>query len=395
LERRQDAIVGLERCFAAAALHLEESAVARLQQSVLERTLRKFDTAGDALASRAGRLLPSPGLSAAAVTEPLRAVLAVLLRCAGSERVSAQDLLDLARGDAGTAVAVLAEAFGAPAAPGLPQWYVRLARLLQGLVLPDAFFWLLQCFDSGTDFNSTPIGLLQAKLRVYCEVLAHSFVQFHLVERVLQAAEEPTQRQQLLAALLRALHGLVAGRSLARPGRLIGRGVSFDFMRVGYRFVAPLVRKLIDGSPHAAEAGRLLRRTCSLLSWLLVHAEADGNSFLGDSSRPLAHEWLLRALGVGTPPGCLLPLLALAANSLALQPGAEIPAALEPALGSLREQALADGHRCGPLTCPGRATLVGLSFALPSLVEEVASGSPLASLDGCYGGDREEEGEQR
>ncbi|CAE8597631.1 unnamed protein product [Polarella glacialis] len=314
LEERQVCVVGIERCLAAAAALFDADAQRRLQQTVLERTLRRFDESGDALAAKASLEVLLPGQSAATATEPLRAVLALLLRCVGTERITAKELLELVRGDVAVAVAVIAEGLAAPRPVGLPLWSLQLCRMLQQLTSPDVSTWLMQRADPSMDFSATPMAEFRAKQLVHCQVVALAVVQFDVLGHALLAAEQPAQRQPILAALIRAVHSLVGSRDLMGPGRLISRCVAFDFMRLGFRFLAPFARKLID-EVHAREPAKTLRLTCRVLSWLLVHAEADGNPFLAESLRPLAVEWLMRALGKSNAQGdCLLALLALTAN---------------------------------------------------------------------------------
>ena len=63
------------------AERLDEGAQQRLAQTVLERTLRRLDETSDAIAKKASRELLRRGLtSAQQCTQPLRALLALLLR---------------------------------------------------------------------------------------------------------------------------------------------------------------------------------------------------------------------------------------------------------------------------------------------------------------------------
>merc|ERR1719326_2777267 len=99
LEERTVSIIGLERCLSLTVQSLDSAAYERMQKSVLERTLQRFDQTGDALATQASQTLLFPSQTVAATTEPLRAVFTMLVRCVGEGRLSVTDLLDLARGD--------------------------------------------------------------------------------------------------------------------------------------------------------------------------------------------------------------------------------------------------------------------------------------------------------
>ncbi|CAE7419296.1 KCNB2, partial [Symbiodinium sp. CCMP2456] len=63
-------------------------------------------------------------------TQPLRSLLALLIRCVGQDKITAQELLDLCGADVALAVAVIAEALIAPRPPGLPLWPLQLCSLL-------------------------------------------------------------------------------------------------------------------------------------------------------------------------------------------------------------------------------------------------------------------------
>jgi len=370
LEEKQDCVIGLERCLALGSQSLEPAAIDRLQRSVLDHTLRRFDAAGDALATKATQLLLCPSHETAKVTEPLRAVLALLLRCSGSERITGRDLLELVRGDVALAVAVIAEALGSPKPAGLPLWSVRLVQLLHQLSSPDSFVWLLQRAEPGKDFNATSIAEMQDRQFNHSFAVALSVVQFNTLDHCVSAAEEPTQRQSILVATLRAVHSLVAGQSLKRPGWLLSRWVALDFARLGYRFLAPLVRKLVDGSQNP-EPARLLRHTCLTLSWLLFHAESDGVSFLSVSLRPLATEWAMRAFTARLPPETLAALLTLAVNCGAVDRGGPLRALVEPAVSQLKGSVEDYARRCGgAITAIGNDGLCELGFHIPSDIDE-------------------------
>lgn len=384
LQEQEDAVIGLERCLGVATQNLDPAAVERLQRSVLERTLRKFNAAGDALAAKATQLLLRPGQSITVVTEPLRAVLALLLRCIGTESITSKELLELVRRDIAVAVALLTEALGVIKPAGLPLWPKKLAHLLYHLTTPDTFIFLLQCADPGKSFNDTPIVELQAKQIAHSHVIALCFVQFNVLDRTLHAAEDPAQRQSILTKLIRAVHNLVGGHGLVEPGRLLSRYITLEFMRFGFRFLAPFMRKLVDES-RRAESIKLLRQTCSTLSWLLVHAEVDLNTFLATSLVPLATEWLMRGLSHGLPSEGLASIVTLAANcgSLASSTPASVQLVTQiyPIVEKLRVQVEGDALRRYAITLAGHAGLSSLGFVLPTTGMEAESGYYLDALD--------------
>jgi len=284
-----------------------------------------------------------------------------LFRCVGIERVGARELLELARGDVALAVAVASEALGAAIPAGLPQWSARLAHILQQLATPDSCIYLLQCAEPGKDFNSTPIEDIQTKQITHCHIVAISFVQFNTFDRALHAAEGPAHRHVILSELLRAAHSLAGSRGHFEPGRLISRCFAFDFMRLGFRFLAPFVRKLIDTSA-GAEAGRLLRHTCRALSWLLVHSELDGNLLLANSLKPLVSEWTLRSASRGTPAASLAVLFMLAGNAGALE---DLHSFTE-AEGQVQEQLQGILRRRCAMTSVCQSSLEARGYSIPS-----------------------------
>ncbi|CAJ1330741.1 unnamed protein product, partial [Effrenium voratum] len=91
LLEREDSICGVEMCLGLAAENLDAAAQQRLAQTVLERTLRRLDETGAAIATQASTNLLKRALltTAKECTQSLRALLALLFRCVG-ERVSAQ-----------------------------------------------------------------------------------------------------------------------------------------------------------------------------------------------------------------------------------------------------------------------------------------------------------------
>eukprot|EP00434_Breviolum_minutum_P001122 symbB.v1.2.000980.t1/scaffold43.1/size391093/9 len=316
LLEREDSIIGVELCMGIAQ-QLDPSAQQRLAQTVLERTLRRLDQTGDAIAAKASRELLSRGLvtTPKECTQPLRSLVALLLRCVGEERVGAQELLELTKGDVALAVALVAEGLAAPKPPGLPLWPMRLCIMPQQLTSPDVFTSLVQCAEPSLDFNQLPMHEFRARQLAHCQVIALSYVQFDVLGRALQAAEDQTQRQAVLSALIRAVYSLVGSADLTSPGRILSRCMSMDFMRLGFRFIAPFGRKLIEDSGNK-DAAKVLRMLCRTFSWLLVHAGFDGSPFLADSMKPLAAEWLLRASKRGdTINKAMLALAILAANT--------------------------------------------------------------------------------
>ena len=331
-----------------------QDAQERLQRSVLERTLQKFDAAGDALAARASLLLLRPGHKAVEVTTALRTVLTLLLRCVsggafGAGRLTGRDLLELVRGDVALAVAVATEALAAPAPPGLPRWGTKLAQMLHQLTTPEAFHFLLQWAEPELDYNATPIEELHARQLLHSRVLALSFVQFDVLDRALKAAEDPAQRQAIMASLFRAVYNIIGNTALEEPGRLLSRNVALDFMRFGFRFLAPYMRKLLE-DPKGVESVRLLRHACRTLSWLVYHAEADGSSFMSEALRPLASEWALRGCAKGASPPVLAALVVLTANCGALGGSASAPGAAPlPSAGQLLCEASAAMETCRDL----------------------------------------------
>lgn len=296
LLEREDSIIGVEMCMGLAAQHLDEAGQRRLQQTVLERTLRRLDQTGEEMAAKASSELLQRGLltTPKECTQPLRSLLALLVRCIGQDKISAQELLDLCGADVALAVAVIAEALIAPRPPGLSLWPLQLCSLLQQLTSPDVFAWLMQRAEPTLDFNEIPMASFRARQLAHSQVIALSYVQFDVLGRALHAAEEQSQRQAVLAALIRALQSLIGSVDLAGPGRLLSRCMALDFMRLGFRFIAPFGRKLIEEC-HAAETAKLLRLLCRTFCWLLLHAEFDGSMFLSDSFKPVAAEWLMRA----------------------------------------------------------------------------------------------------
>ncbi|CAK9082925.1 Potassium voltage-gated channel subfamily B member 2 [Durusdinium trenchii] len=316
LLEKEDSIVGVELCMGLAQ-DLDAAARQRLSHMVLERTLRRMDHTGDEIATKASRELLLRGLvtSPKECTQPLRSLLALLLRCEGEECIGAQELLELTKGDVALAVALVAEALAAPKPPGLPLWPLRLCTMLQQLTSPDVFCALVQAADPSVDFSQLPMADFRQRQLIHCQVIALSYVQFDVLGRALQAAEDQSQRQALLSALIRALHSLVGSCDLTSPGRLLSRCMSMDFLRLGFRFLAPFGRKLIEDSGNR-DAAKVLRMLCRTFSWLMVHAGFDGSPFLAESLKPLAAEWLLRANKRGdTVKKAQLALAILAANT--------------------------------------------------------------------------------
>jgi len=376
-EEKEVAVVALERCLSLACASLDSGAVERLQASVLERVLRNLDAAGDALAAKASQTLLLPGLSVAQTTEPLRALMALLLRCTGAPGLPADQLLELARGDVALAVAVIAEAVRDEPV-GLPQWSAGLMQALHQLTTPDAFVALLRLTDPDRDFGGVAMADLADRQLEHSRALALSLVQFDLLDRALLAAERKEQRQLVVAALIRALHNLTAGKRLVEPGRLLSRWVALDFSRFGFRFLTPLVRKLIADS-HAPEAARLLRHVCRTLSWLLVHSEFDGSTLLAESLRPIASEWALRGLSA-SPPAALAALLVLAGNCGGLE--GRLLGEAEGAAHRVCEDVSVELGRCPALTALGESGLVGLGFDVSPALREDACEENLADEGG-------------
>lgn len=316
LGEREDSIIGVELCMGLAQ-QLEITAQQRLAQTVLERTLRRLDSTGDVIAAKAsGQLLcRSLDITLKECTQPLRSLLALLLRCVGEEQIGAQELVELTKGDVALAVAVVAEALAASKPPGLPLWPMRLCIMLQQMTSPDVFAMLVQSAEPSLDFNQLPMHEFRARQLAHCQVIALSYVQFDVLGRALQAAEDQLQRQAVLSALIRAVHSLVGSSDLTSPGRILSRCMALDFMRLGFRFIAPFGRKLIEDAGNK-ESAKVLRMLCRTFSWLLVHAGFDGSPFLADSMKPLSAEWLLRASKRGdTVNKALLALALLAANA--------------------------------------------------------------------------------
>ncbi|CAK0848782.1 unnamed protein product [Prorocentrum cordatum] len=212
----------------------------------------------------------------------------------------------------------------------------------------------------------------------HSRALALSLVQFDLLDRALLAAERKEQRQLVVAALIRALHNLTAGKRLVEPGRLLSRWVALDFSRFGFRFLTPLVRKLIADS-HAPEAARLLRHVCRTLSWLLVHSEFDGSTLLAESLRPIASEWALRGLSA-SPPAALAALLVLAGNCGGLE--GRLLGEAEGAAHRVCEDVSVELGRCPALTALGESGLVGLGFDVSPALREDACEENLADEGG-------------
>eukprot|EP00927_Polykrikos_kofoidii_P034138 TRINITY_DN28977_c0_g1_i1.p1 TRINITY_DN28977_c0_g1~~TRINITY_DN28977_c0_g1_i1.p1 ORF type:complete len:660 (+),score=122.23 TRINITY_DN28977_c0_g1_i1:74-2053(+) len=315
LEEQSDSAEGLAHCLALAAQVVDEQALERLRKTVVERTLRRLDAAGDALAARAAEQLLKPGRSSASVTSPIRSLLALLMRCEGAQNLSGRELLDLTNGDVALAVAVAAEALGSPKPTDMPQWPKTMAKIIYQLTTPDAFGWLLKRGAAEEDLNSTPIVELHRRRLEHCRVVAFCFVQFDVVSCALRASEDASMREVVLASVVRAMHNLVGLTELVEPGRLLSRSVALDFMRLGYRFVVPLVRKLIDNSANYVSQVYPLRLICSTFSWLLVHSEADESELLQDSLHPVSAEWCLRAVSRGSVPiAGMSALIVLAAN---------------------------------------------------------------------------------
>eukprot|EP00913_Durusdinium_trenchii_P027594 g25882.t1 len=280
LLEKEDSIVGVELCMGLAQ-DLDAAARQRLSHMVLERTLRRMDHTGDEIATKASRELLLRGLvtSPKECTQPLRSLLALLLRCEGEECIGAQEppkrlahpnLLELTKGDVALAVALVAEALAAPKPPGLPLWPLRLCTMLQ----------------------------------------------------------------------------------------------SMDFLRLGFRFLAPFGRKLIEDSGNR-DAAKVLRMLCRTFSWLMVHAGFDGSPFLAESLKPLAAEWLLRANKRGdTVKKAQLALAILAANTGAAS--APPTRQLEIVLDRLAHDPLFDFteelQRWGAFTQQGVDTFYSLGF---------------------------------
>eukprot|EP00747_Dinoflagellata_sp_TGD_P051663 gnl/TRDRNA2_/TRDRNA2_147469_c0_seq1.p1 gnl/TRDRNA2_/TRDRNA2_147469_c0~~gnl/TRDRNA2_/TRDRNA2_147469_c0_seq1.p1 ORF type:complete len:631 (+),score=84.23 gnl/TRDRNA2_/TRDRNA2_147469_c0_seq1:45-1937(+) len=392
LEEKQDALVGLERSLALAAQCLDAAAVANLTQSVVERTLRVLDATGNQLSMQATRQLLRPGTVVAELTEPLRAVLALLLRCCGIERFTVRELLDLTRRDVALAMAVMSEALGAAKPAGIPQWSAKMANMLHQMTNPDTCVWLLQKADPGRDFNSVPIAEIEAKELAHSQVVAFAFVQFELLDRALRAAEDTSVRQVIFTSLLKVVHNLVAGRGLLESGRLLSRCIALDFMRFGYRFLAPSVRRLIDSDERATgEAGRLLRHTCRTVSWLLAHAERDGSRLLADALRPLATEWTLRSLGRGASLDSVAVLLCVAANCGSLEEGTPLHVAAAQHVDTVRDAVEQEAWRPGSVvTETGRGCLLSLGFNIPEPLAEDGVNTGIYH-DPDFGGDEDDE----
>eukprot|EP00928_Gymnodinium_smaydae_P047515 TRINITY_DN31716_c0_g1_i1.p1 TRINITY_DN31716_c0_g1~~TRINITY_DN31716_c0_g1_i1.p1 ORF type:complete len:668 (-),score=119.72 TRINITY_DN31716_c0_g1_i1:155-2077(-) len=374
LEAQVDAAVGVERCLAAATTLLSPDAVGRLQRSTVERTLGRLDGTSEALAARASSVLLWPGATISEVTLPLRTLLSLLLRCNGAERLSGVELLELSQGDVALAVAVVAESLGVTQPAGLERWQLQMARMLHQLTTPEVFGWLLQNAAAGEDFNAVPMHNLHERRTAHCRVLALSFVQFEVIDRVLLAAEAAAHREALIVFLFRALHNVVGDRGLVEAGRMLSRTLALDFMRLAFRFLAPLVRRLVDNKSSPAQV-RVLRLICSTLSWLLVHAEADGSGMLRESLRPLAAEWALRALSRSDlSTDGLAALVSLAANcgclaapeDNALKIAPQLRAAVEGNVDRLRERLEGDARRSRNLTTAGCACFWELGLTLPA-----------------------------
>jgi len=344
LEVREQALLGLESCLSVAARNLVEDSYERLKASVLERTLRHFDAAGQVLAQKASLLLLFPGQEPAQSTAALLAMFTLLCRCVGLERLSAQDLLDLTQGDVALAVATLVEGLRSPAPAGLHGWGQGLAVFLRKLAGPDAFMWLLQRAEPHRDFNNVPVQETWQLQRNHAHVIAQALLQFDGFGALLTAAEVPDQRAAVLDATLRLLLALVGSRGYGRSGRLLSRWMALEFSRFGYRFVAPVARKLVEDS-RTIEAGHSIRRICQVFSWLVVHAEADDSRLLAASMRPLATEWASRAASHAAPGHTLSALLALAANVGAFDNDADTAASalIRPAAERLHALGQQDG----------------------------------------------------
>lgn len=298
--------------------------------------------------------------------------MALLLRCTGAASLPADQLLELARGDVALTVAVIAEAVRDEPV-GLPQWSSGLMQALHQLTTPDAFVALLRLTDPDRDFGGVAMADLADRQLEHSRALALSLVQFHLLDRALLAAENTQQRQRVVGALVRTLHNLTAGKRLVEPGRLLSRWVALDFSRFGFRFLTPLVRKLIAES-HAPEVARLLRHVCRTLSWLLVHSEFDGSALLAESLRPIASEWALRGLAAA-PPAVLAALLVLAGNCGGLE--GRLLGEVEGVVHRVYEDVSVELGMCPALTALGESGLAGLGFDVsPALREDALQENP-------------------
>merc|ERR1712232_248733 len=141
-------------------------------------------------------------------------------------------------------------------------------------------------------------------------------------------------------------------------------------MRFGYRFMAPFVRKLLDAQSPAQV--HTLRLACAALSWLLVHAEAEGNTILEEALRPLAMEWTLRALARGACADSTAAVCLLAANCGCLvgeHANAQLFAGLRTPTVDLQEplkqRVEGDMRRGGMVTTKGCEGIAALGFELP------------------------------
>mmetsp|Transcript_90443 Transcript_90443/g.198102 ORF Transcript_90443/g.198102 Transcript_90443/m.198102 type:complete len:643 (+) Transcript_90443:61-1989(+) len=414
LPTRRDALEGLEDCLALASSAMPPDSVGRLQASVLERTLSKFDQTADLIASMSSASLLMPGSSSLSSAQRApQVILKLLLRCLGPKDLSGRELLDLFRGDVALSVATLTDALANPSPAGLRHWHLRIAKLLQQLTAMDSLVFLVQRSDPSLNFNDVPMEEFASRRVVHARAIALSFVQFQTLDRAAAALQASEQRQAILTEIMRTLHNLVAGHSFSEPGKLLSRVLALDFARFGFRFFAPYIRKVLEAS-EASDSAKLLRMSCSTLSWLLFHTE--GERFLADSLRPLAAEWTLRCDRLGQAPTSLMALLGLCASCGALSsdwPGsaplmAQLPAishklqnhesCQSPTLGS-------PWRRClGPLTARGSEDLSSLGFVLPEECGFEAGESDYGSDDDMdspekdgymlLDGDSDEEGEE-
>jgi len=164
---------------------------------------------------------------------------------------------------------------------------------------------------------------------------------------------------------------------LLQPGRILSRLCTLDFMKLGFRFLAPLMRNLIQRKSLLTQ--RTLRVICGTLSWLLVHSESDDSQLLADSLRPMVSECTVRSFSGALSPKEMSALLVLAAccgcfaDDFVSPVASELRAGATLSVERLQDQVAGDVRRGRSLTKTGYVGLASLGFELPDSDDNYAS----------------------
>jgi len=248
----------------------------------------------------------------------------------------------LSNGDLATAVALATAAMSSPGTPPITNLPLRIWQVLYDLAAPQRAAELAMGLDQGgaANLNDTPIADLLNLHVAHAHRFALCLAQCRTIEAFCACAEPAAQRAAMIVAFLRAVHNVVASQHLWEAGRVLARQLAALWPRIGFRLLAPHLRRLLAAaegfSAAAKRAAREFRRDLRTLGWLLQHCYE-----LRQYAKPLVSEFAMRGARMNHAPETLAVAIGIAANAGALEAGGPLYVALD-AVDDIRKAAVCD-----------------------------------------------------